>query len=295
MTNAFSCYSLKQHKHRDTKRNASDDVIMDPKCKVAIITGGATGIGLAAACHLLKHGAKHVVINGPNRQEGEATEEGLASEFGEDKVTYCHGDVNDAEHFESLFEYCMEKFNGVDILFNNAGILHDKKWELTVDTNIKGVIRGTLLAFKYMGKDNHGKGGLVINCASIVGLQPLPGAPIYSISKYAVIGTVKNFGDKFHYDRTNIRVVAVCPGVTGTDLVHGAEDRQYTPEWGKHAYQQLQSLPAQSTDVLGQAVVYITKCAPSGSVWIVEDSKLYCAEIPSRHCYSKLIMPLQKN
>ncbi|KAJ9592837.1 hypothetical protein L9F63_015480 [Diploptera punctata] len=263
--------------------------LMSLDCKVAIVTGGATGIGFSATCHLLKAGARHVIINGPDKEEGESAVEQLEERYGENKVTFVRGDVNNCSHFEGLFEMAKNAYGGVDIVFNNAGILNDKMWEIQVDTNIKGVIRGTLLAFKHMGKDNCGKGGVVINSASIVGLQTLAGAPIYSATKYGVIGSILNFGHKFHYERTGIRVCGICPGVTDTELISGAYGKQLTPEWNKEATRELSQLPKQSPDFLGQGLVYIVRYAPSGSVWIVEDSKILRVHIPELKQISKLV------
>ncbi|PSN50762.1 hypothetical protein C0J52_05935 [Blattella germanica] len=127
-------------------------------------------------------------------------------------------------------------------------MLSDKKWELEVDTNLKAMIRGTFLAFKYMGKDNGGKGGLVINNSSITGLQPLAGAPVYSTTKHGVLGIARNFGADFHYNRTCIRVVTICPGVTTTELFSSVAGNQYNEEWGKEAERDLKSQPPQGNN-----------------------------------------------
>ncbi|KAJ9592838.1 hypothetical protein L9F63_015481, partial [Diploptera punctata] len=235
----------------------------------------------------------HIIITGPDKQAGNRAVEELEKIHGSERASFVCGDVNDDKHFRDVFEMACERFGGVDILFNNAGMLNDKEWELTLDTNIKGVVRGTLLAFHYMGKDNCGKGGIVMQNASIVGLQPLCGAPVYSTTKHALIGTVVNFGSPFHFNRTGIRVVAVCPGVTVTELITGAGGKQYNDEWSEEAERELASLPSQECDALGKGVVYIAKYAPSGTVWIVEDYKLLYVEIPNRHSISKVVKDLK--
>ncbi|KAJ9592836.1 hypothetical protein L9F63_015479 [Diploptera punctata] len=263
--------------------------LMSPKCKVAIITGGATGIGFSTACHLLKNCARHVIITGIDSGEGESAVEQLEERYGDNKVTFVCGDVKNPAHFEGLFEMACEAFGGTDILFNNAGILQDKSWGNEVDVNVKGVIIGTLLAFKYMGKDKGGKGGLVINNASIAGLHPLPGAPVYCITKHAVIGATLNFGHKFHYQTTGVRVCAICPGSTSTDVTENVCENQLTPEWGKEAERQIFLKPAQSPDVVGKAVMYILRQARSGTIWVVHNNILKFVEIPNRHKISTFV------
>lgn len=85
---------------------------------------------------------------------------------------------------------------------------------------------------KYMGKDKGGRGGVIANIASILGLQPLAGCPVYVGTKHFVVGLDRSFGTPFYFNRTGIKVVTMCPGVTDTPLIseagsrvlHGRED-----------------------------------------------------------------------
>lgn len=103
---------------------------------------------------------------------------------------------------------------------------------------------GTIHAMKVMGKDKGGKGGTVVNVASILGLQAAPSAPVYTGTKHFVIGLTRSFGHPFHYDRTKVRVMAMCPGVTTTQMVKDAG--QHALEVNKEKIvQELGSLPPQ--------------------------------------------------
>lgn len=73
-----------------------------------------------------------------------------------------------------------------------------------------------------MGKNNGGKGGVIVNIASILGLQELPGCPIYVGTKHFVVGFNRSFGSSFHYSRTGIKFLTMCPGVTDTPLISEA-------------------------------------------------------------------------
>ncbi|XP_067004654.1 15-hydroxyprostaglandin dehydrogenase [NAD(+)] [Anabrus simplex] len=269
---------------------------MNPQGKVAIITGGATGIGLAAATEILQQGAHKVVLVGNIVRDGTEAARDLNREFGKNKAIFMEADVTKMDQFEDVFKETIQYFKRVDILFNNAGIMDDRHWEREVDLNVGGVVRGILLAFKYMGKDSKcghpsgGPGGIVINNADVLGLQAIPGAPIYSTTKHAVIGAVKNFGDSYHSQRTGIRVVGLCPGVTQTNLVNYAADKQLTPEFGKATLDALSQLPSQRTEIIGRAVLYLIRYAASASVWIIEDSDLFVADIPDRKNVSSFVV-----
>ncbi|XP_068084020.1 alcohol dehydrogenase 2 [Anabrus simplex] len=263
--------------------------LMDPVCKIAIVTGGATGIGYSACYQLLCEGAAHVVIGGIVPKEGEEAIKKLNEKFGKDKAIFIRCDVTCESEFDNIFKETISRYEHVDILFNNAGMLDDKRWELTVDTNVKGVLRGCFLAFKYMGKDQCGNGGLIVNCASIVGLQPLVGAPVYCCTKHAVIGITRCFGADFHQSRTGIRVCSLCPGVTVTELVTNAHGRQYNDEWGKEATRELNSLPKQTTEMTGKTFTYIVRHGKSGHHYISEDSQTLHADIPDRNCFSTVV------
>ncbi|KAG8254568.1 hypothetical protein J6590_005118 [Homalodisca vitripennis] len=107
---------------------------MDPKYKVAIITGGETGIGLAAASDLLANEAQTVVLAGVC--EGEVAVKKLNEDYGQGRACFMHMDVNDPRDFEELFYRVNLVYGGIDIVFNNAGILQDHVWEFEVDTNL---------------------------------------------------------------------------------------------------------------------------------------------------------------
>lgn len=100
-----------------------------------------------------------------------------------------------------------------------------------------------------MGKDKGGKGGVIINIASILGLQESPAAPVYTGTKHFVVGFSRSLGDSYHFNRTGVKIVTMCPGVTYTGLVDGAENSALTclsPDLGKFLAKSLAELPGQS-------------------------------------------------
>ncbi|XP_017769453.1 PREDICTED: alcohol dehydrogenase-like [Nicrophorus vespilloides] len=142
-----------------------------------------------------------------------------AKKFGQ-KAIYLKTDVSKKSDMEACFNETLKKFGTIDIVINNAGILDEERYELLIDTNIKGVIYGTLLGFKHMGKHRKGKGGIVVNVASIVGVRQFAGFPVYTGTKHFVIGFSRAIGSPFYYDNTGVKILSILPGFTETVLIH---------------------------------------------------------------------------
>lgn len=98
-----------------------------------------------------------------------------------------------------------------------------------------------------MGKDKGGRGGIVVNIASILGLQPLAGCPVYVGTKHFVVGFDRSMGTPLYYNRTGIKVLTMCPGVTDTPLISEAGKRvlDMRDDISRKVVQELGSLPAQ--------------------------------------------------
>ncbi|XP_071451818.1 fat body protein 2-like [Hetaerina americana] len=160
--------------------------------------------------------------------------------------------------------------------------------ELLCNGAKKSVIFGTRLALKYMGSDQGKDGGVVINVASVVGLIGLPGSPIYSATKHAVIGASMSYGDCLTFDKTCVRVCTVCPGCTATEMTNLVGDlpvEHFRDGAGERTLLKdaLDSLPKQPSSRLGPATVHVIRYGPNGSIWVAEDSELYQVVIPDYH------------
>ncbi|XP_011882864.1 PREDICTED: peroxisomal hydratase-dehydrogenase-epimerase-like [Vollenhovia emeryi] len=242
---------------------------MEIKGRVALITGAASGIGKAYAVELLNQGAK-VAICDINTEEGEKLVETLAAKYGKDRVIFSQCDVTDYPQFEESFQTTIAEFGHIDIVINNAGIMNDRFWELEVDINLNGVIRGTLLAQRFMGTDRGGQGGVVINTGSNTSINPYVSVPIYSATKAAIVSFTRAFGDQYHVDLTGVKVMALCPGATDTKLVRDVNRKlllaRYEDAWQKDM---VSSIP-QRAEHVAKALVNVLSTGKSGSVWMVE-------------------------
>ncbi|XP_007894131.1 15-hydroxyprostaglandin dehydrogenase [NAD(+)] isoform X2 [Callorhinchus milii] len=143
---------------------------MDLKGKVCLITGAAQGIGKSFAETLLGLGAKVVLLD-VNESEGEACKESLDKTFDANSSLFIKCDVGSEEQLSCAFKRTINHFGRLDIMCNNAGINNEKNWEMTMNINLISVIRGTYLALDYMNKAKGGNGGVIVNTASLAGLE----------------------------------------------------------------------------------------------------------------------------
>ncbi|MDR3417187.1 MAG: glucose 1-dehydrogenase [Nevskia sp.] len=190
--------------------------------KVAIITGGTGGIGSATAELFVKHGAR-VVIADVDAERGEA----LATRLGEAAV-FKRTDVANADEVKTLVDFAVDRFGGLHIMFNNAGIagtMYDrfldddlKDFSRVIGINLFGVMAGSQNAARHMSR--HG-GGVIINNASIAGILPGHALMSYRASKAAVILFSKSIAIDFA--EYGIRVNCLAPGHIRTQLTAFAE------------------------------------------------------------------------
>jgi NAD(P)-dependent dehydrogenase (short-subunit alcohol dehydrogenase family) len=186
--------------------------------KVAIITGGAAGIGSATAKLFLDEGAR-VVIADVNREDGEALAASLGAE-----CAFNHADVSNCDDVKQLIVFAIETFGGLDIMFNNAGVsgqmvpsLLDENFadfDRVIKVDLLGVMLGTQIAARYM-KD-HG-GGSVINTTSIGGLHAGRTVLTYRAAKAGVVHFTKSAA--IDLGEHGIRVNCIAPGGVPTALL----------------------------------------------------------------------------
>jgi NAD(P)-dependent dehydrogenase (short-subunit alcohol dehydrogenase family) len=194
--------------------------------KVAVITGGISGIGAATARLFASEGAK-LVLGDFNEEKGAAFEAELKSEGYE--VVFVKADVTSEEDVKNIYETALKTFGKVDILFNNAGIgavkpteeLTYAEWRRTVEVDLDGVFlvaQGAIKEFLKAG------GGVIVNTASMYGWVGSPGSAAYNAAKAGVINLTRSLG--LEYATRNIRVNALCPGFIETPIL-GETDRGY--------------------------------------------------------------------
>jgi 15-hydroxyprostaglandin dehydrogenase (NAD) len=194
--------------------------------KAAIVSGGASGIGRAAVLSLAERGARVVVADVD--EEGGRTTVDMAGDGGGVAV-FCRCDVTKAEDLGSVMDLAIERFGNLDIAFNNAGIGGEDlfaddpgDWVRTINIDLIAVIDATRLAVRQMRRA--GSAGAIVNTASLIGLWPMPGAPVYAAAKAGVVNLTRSLG--YLAEESGIRVNAICPELVDTPMALALGEQQ---------------------------------------------------------------------
>lgn len=193
--------------------------------KVAIITGGGSGIGKETSLLFSEEGAK-VVVADIDENGGKETVEEIIEAGGE--AFFFKLDVSDREHTITVVKETKEKYGKIDILINNAGITQDalvvkmteEQWDRVIDVNLKGVFNCTQAVVGVMIEQGS---GVIINASSVVGLFGNIGQTNYAVTKAGVIGMTKSLAKEL--GKKGIRVNAVAPGFILTPMTAGVPEK----------------------------------------------------------------------
>lgn len=195
--------------------------------KIAVITGGASGIGRATAIRYADEGAKVVVAD---VDETGALETIDAIDDAGGEATFVQTDVSDGDAVREMIETAVTEYGGIDVLFNNAGIegpwaeltsVEEDEFDQVVEINQKGVFLGLKYGIEAMRADG---GGSIVNTSSVAAEAGLPGRVAYAATKAAVNGMTRVAA--MEYAEDDIRVNAVLPGIVQTPMIRRTADAE---------------------------------------------------------------------
>lgn len=211
--------------------------------RVAVITGGGSGMGRATTLRFLDEGASVVVADYNERTGAETI--ALAKDAGHEKhVRFIRTDVAREPDVEAMIALATSEFGRLDVVFNNAGVggafgpiteILEEDWDYTFDVLTKGPFLGTKHGAKVMIEQ--GEGGSIVNTASVAGLSGGAGPQVYSAAKAALVNLTMSTAVEL--GKHGIRVNAICPGGITTPLVSMGNDPSTLDEY----FKDLQPLP----------------------------------------------------
>lgn len=227
----------------------------DPTGRVAVVTGGASGIGYATAEALIAAGAQ-VVVADIDAKAGQRAADALGA-------WYAELDVTSSAEWTRLVDNVTKIFGGIDIGFLNAGVdtggaginsLTDAAYRRIMAINVDGVVFGARALAPAMAQRG---GGRLVATASLAGLVALPRDPIYTATKHAVVGLVRALAPEL--STRGITIHAVCPGLTDTPLLGSAK-----------AYLEDRGMPLLRPEDIAAAVLGCLHSAETGQAWVVQ-------------------------
>ncbi len=234
--------------------------------KVALVTGGSTGIGRATALAFAAAGAR-IAIASRTQATGEEVVRQINAQGGD--AIWIHADVSQSRQVQAMVAAVLSHYGRLDVAFNNAGSggnggwlaeITEDDWNLTIDGYLKSVFLCMKYEIQAMLDSAAAEGCAIVNNSSVDGQRAFPQDPIYSAAKHGVLGLTKSAG--VQYAGRGIRINAVCPGWIRTPLTEAvlAEHPEAEGQWLLH--QPIGRLGA--ADEVAQAVLWL--CSPQASL-----------------------------
>jgi NAD(P)-dependent dehydrogenase (short-subunit alcohol dehydrogenase family) len=220
--------------------------LLELEGKVAVVTGGASGIGKGIAAALVGEGMQVVIAD-----VEESALEAAAAELGAVGIST---DVARAASVEALAKAVLQRFGAVHVVCNNAGIgpfapiasLTLDDWRWIVDVNLWGVIHGVTTFLPILERNDHG--GHIVNTASMAGLAPVPRLGAYCVTKYGIVALTETLAVELAQAGSDVGVTVLCPGPVRTNIKESSRNRPAGLEPGGFRDYDLEQDPARQSD-----------------------------------------------
>lgn len=190
---------------------------------LALITGGAKGLGRKLATTLLQRGG-HVVIADIDTKSGLEFENEINEYYGEKRLKFVECDVSETRDIEKTFDICQSEFGRLNVICNNAGVMHVDHSLIPkqVNVNLTSIMQLTFKGIDIMSKKKGGNGGVIVNISSGSGYNILRGNPVYTATKFGVVGFSRSFKFLPHAIQDGVRVNCLSPLFLDTDMTSNA-------------------------------------------------------------------------
>ncbi|XP_055846512.1 alcohol dehydrogenase-like [Episyrphus balteatus] len=244
---------------------------MDFQGKNVVYVGGFGGIGFATCKLLVKK--KVAILTILDVKENAAYMKELMTLNPSTKIMFMQLDLCNKDQIEKVVNDVIETMKVVDVLVNGSGMINDKKPEMTMGVNLLGLIHTTMLMIPHMDMGNGGRGGMIVNIASVLGLEPCGCLAIYTASKHGVMGFSRSISDEHYFNRTGVAIMTICPGITVTglwDTFHGNDTFSYSNK----LTDEFCSAKNQDAEVCAVNFVKAMETKKNGSIWILDLGKL---------------------
>lgn len=232
-------------------------MVQDFTGRIALLTGGASGLGRAMALAFAERGAA-VALSDVDEAGGRETAEAIEQKGGTARFTRV--DVTDAEAVKRWVDEVVGEYGRLDFAINNAGVggemgpataeIPFEQWQQVLDINLNGVWYGMKAQLPHMVKQGH---GVIVNTASVAGLVAVPSNTAYAVSKHAVVGLTRSAA--LEYVRKGIRINALCPGFTDTPMVQ--DGLIANPAYGERLVQRIPARRLGRPEEIAGAAMYL--------------------------------------
>ncbi|XP_055324744.1 alcohol dehydrogenase 2-like [Sitodiplosis mosellana] len=239
-----------------------------------IVIGGAGGMGVQICRKLLENDIANLAIVDIQTKPVDLLDK-LKTQNPTTRIVYFECDISVKDELESTFQSIADMFKQVGILINAAGTFNDKDVQLTFKVNVFGMIYSTMLGMEIMSKEkrNGSTDAVIVNIASLVGLDPFHLLPIYTASKHAIVGFSRAYSHECYSGRSGVKIVVLCPGATTTSFVRQFSGNMIVPD-EIDALNFFRSVPMQSSERVAEHTIELIKTAENGTVWLSDNGSL---------------------
>ncbi|KAL5276335.1 hypothetical protein ACFFRR_001901 [Megaselia abdita] len=229
---------------------------MELSGKNVCYVGGFGGIGIASIKVFLTKSIANLYIL--DLLENQELLESLRKQFPKTNIYYEKFDITSSNCIKNTLDKVIYTIRNIDVFVNGAGVLWEDKVEEMIAINLTGLINTTKAVRNIMDKSKGGKGGIILNIASLAGLASFPCLESYCATKHAVVGFTKSLSNQSVFEKTGISMITLCPGCTETPILNNLTN--------------LEAYKVQPVDVVGEYLVKCVEIEKNGGIYLIDDS-----------------------